>query len=326
MKNKTNQNILNEFHLGMFEYTGLPDTLPAKYFESYLQGLDRSKGQGGMCAFFRIPEGHASPGFPVGSLIATECTLGTDLTPYGLGSEVIAVTRNGWEYRANRYSDDIVVGFNNFTEKPCDDIIEDASMLAEVDKSIWYLIFWTRLAPVIRAADEKEKTEILTAFKNIKEGLPVTIVSKKILQEIGLEDNFTIEDVTRPDFADKIQYTARLREDILRWHYTRYGQVIQGDTKLAQQSVDEVNGTVSSSLILPLNMLKARKQMVEELNSKFGTDITVELSGAWRAEVTKYENDTGEDQIDETKTEESEESKTITEGGEDNEDDREADN
>ena len=302
MKKETNINILTEFHLGMFEYGNLPDTLIPKYFEGYLQGYgpEGKENNNGMCAFFRVPEGKGSSGFPAGSLIATTCTLGKDLNPYGRGSEVIAVSRNGWEFRANRYSDEIVVGFNNLSETPCNDIKEDADILTEIDISIRFLVFWTRLAPLVRAADEPEKNQIISAFKNMKEGIPVTIVSKKILQELGLSDTFTVEDLTRPEFADKIQHTARLREDILRWHYTRYGQTIQGDTKLAQQSVDEVNGTVSSSLIIPLNMLKARQEFVEEINRKFGTNITVQLAGPWRAEVTKYENETGESEIDGT--------------------------
>lgn len=293
MNKKQNYKLLKEFHLGMFEYTGLPDTLPAKYFESFL--IDENKG---MCAFFRIPEGHESPGFPVGSLIAANCTLGTDLTPYGHGSEVIATTQNGWEFRANRFSDDIVVGFNNLSETYCVDLDADAEMLADIDTSLDFLIFWTRLAPLVRVGDEKEKTQVVTAFKNMQKGIPVTLVTKKLLEDLGLQDSFSIDDLTRPDFADKIQYTARLREDVLRWHYTRYGQVVQGDTKLAQQSVDEVNGTVSSSLIIPLNMLAARREFVKELNRKFGTNIAVDFSGPWRGEITKYENDTGENSVD----------------------------
>ena len=296
MNTKQNLDILNEFHLGMFEYKNAPETFLTNYLELYLIS-------NGMVAAYRIPEGKGSSGFPEGSLIVTKCSLGTELNPYGEGAEVIATTKNGWSFRADRYSNDIALGYNNLTELPCEDIVSDADMLAEIDKSLTYLVFWTRLAPIIRAADEKEKTEIISAFKNIKEGLPVTIVSKKILKELGLEDTFSVEDLTRPDFADKIQHTARLREDILRWHYTRYGQTIQGDTKLAQQSVDEVNGTVSSSLILPLNMLKARRAFIDEVNRKFGTNITVELSGSWKAEVTKYENETGESEIDESSDE-----------------------
>lgn len=321
MNYKQNLNILNEFHLGMFEYKNAPDTFLTNYLEYYFI-------KNGMVAAFRIPEGKGSSGFPAGSLIVTTCSLGTELNPYGRGAEVIAVTKNGWEFRADRYSDKIAVGFNNLSELPCQDIKSDAEILAEVDKSIKFLVFWTRLAPIIRVCDEKERAEVMSAFKNIKEGYPVTITSKKILKELGLEDNFTVEDLTRPDFADKIQHTARLREDILRWHYTRYGQTIQGDTKLAQQSVDEVNGTVSSSLILPLNMLKARRAFIDEVNRKFNTNIEVELAGSWRAEVTKYENNTGESEIDaeapdqESDQESDQEPKTEeTEGGENNEND-----
>ena len=291
MNKKNNLNLLNEFHLGMFEYQNLPKTLYANYLEYYLM-------RDGMAAVFRIPEGRECPGFNVGDLIATSCTLGTDLNPYGRGSEIIAVTKNGWEFRANRYSNDIVLCFNNLSELPCVDMKDDAEMLAQIDKSLEFLIIWTRFVRLFRVADEKEKQELLTSFNNVKAGIPLTLVTKRILSDEFFADTFKAEDITEPELADKIQYTARFREDIIRWHYTRYGQVVQGDTKLAQQSVDEVNGTVSSSLIIPLNMLKVRKQFVEEINAKFGTNITVELSGAWRAEVTKYENNSGEPDID----------------------------
>ena len=38
--------------------------------------------------------------------------------------------------------------------------------------------------------------------------------------------------------------------------------------------------------------------MLEKVNAMFGTNITVELSGAWRAEVTTFENESGESSID----------------------------
>ena len=292
MNKKNNLNLLNEFHLGMFEYQNMPETLYFNYLEYYLM-------RDGMAAVFRIPEGRECPGFKVGDIIVTSCTLGTDLNPYGRGTEIIAVTKNGWEYRANRYSDDIVLCFNNLSELPCVDMKDDAEMLAQIDKSLEFLIIWTRFVRLFRVADEKEKQELLTSFNNVKAGIPLTIITKRILSDEFFKDDFNAEDITEPQLADKIQYTARFREDIIRWHYTRYGQVVQGDTKLAQQSVDEVNGTVSSSLIIPLNMLKVRKRFVSEINRKFGTNITVELSGAWRAEVTKYENNSGEADIDE---------------------------
>lgn len=289
---RENLQLLNEFHLGMFEYEGLPETIRTNYLEYWLQRY-------GFVAIVRYPEGQDVPGFKAGDLICTTCTLADSPDPYGEGTQVISITRNGISRTYKRDADDIVIGINNFAELGNPDTLSDACKLADIDLSLDFLIFWTRLSPLLKVADEKTKNDIIAAFSNIKEGIPVTIVTKKILEDLGISsDGVSVDMLTQPDFADKIQYTARLREDVLRWHYTRYGQVIQGDTKLAQQSVDEVNGTVSSSLIIPLNMLKCREKMIEEINSKFGLNASVRLSGAWRAEVTKYENETGENDID----------------------------
>ena len=297
---RQNLQTLNEFHLGMFEYEGLPETIRTNYLEYWLQKY-------GFAAIVRYPEGHEIPGFKAGDLICTFCQLADSPDPYGEGTQVISITRNGISRTYNRDDDDIVIGINNFSELGNPDTLADAEKLADIDLSLDFLIFWTRLSPLLKVADEKTKNDIITAFQNVKAGIPVTIVTKKILEDIGIgSDGVSVDMLTQPDFADKIQYTARLREDVLRWHYTRYGQVIQGDTKLAQQSVDEVNGTVSSSLIIPLNMLKCREKMIDEINAKFGLNASVRLSGAWRAEVTKYENETGEADIDNAETEDAE--------------------
>lgn len=289
-----NLQLLNEFHLGMFEYSGLPETLRTNYLEYWLQKY-------GHVAIFRTPADRATDGFPAGSLICATCTMGTELDPYGEGSEIIAVTRNGYSVTLDRYKDDVVLAFNNLSEMGNPDTYTDALRLAEIDISIDHLIFWTRLFSIFKVSDENTKRTIAEAFQNIEAGKPITVVSKKIFEDLGIgTEDVTAETLTSPEFAEKIQYTARLREDVLRWHYTRYGQVVQGDTKMAQQSVDEVNGTVSSSLIIPLNMLKARRDMIDAINSKFGLSATVDLSGPWRAEVTKYENESGEGEIDDT--------------------------
>jgi len=293
---KNNLQLLNEFHLGMFEYSGLPETLRTNYLEYWLQKY-------GKVAIFKVPAGRGSAGFQDGSLICATCTQGTELDPYGEGSEIIAVSRNGFSVTLDRYSDDVVLAFNNLSELGNPDTYTDALRLAEIDISIDHLIFWTRLFNIFTVADENTKRMIQEAFQNIEAGKPITVVSKKIFEDLGIgTEDVTSEMLTAPEFAEKIQYTARLREDVLRWHYTRYGQVVQGDTKMAQQSVDEVNGTVSSSLIIPLNMLKCRKEMIDEINKKFGLSASVKLSGAWRAEVTKYENESGEAEIDDTET------------------------
>ena len=293
----------------MFEYTNLPDTVDPLFLEAYLQDSDPDQ----FVAWWKLPAAFASPGFPEGSLIVSRATLGTKLNPYGEGSEVIAVTDNGHEKKfENRYGDDVVVGFNNILKTPCEDITIDSVTLGEIDLSILYLIHYTRLYPIFKAADEKTRDKIITAFKNMELGKPLTIIDQPLLEELGIEtQSIKIETITNPELSRVIQYTSKLREDVKRWHFTKYGQTINSSSKLAQETVDEVNGAVSASLIIPLSMLEARRRMIDEVNRKFGTDISVDFSGAWRAEVTRYEDISGEANIDGTP----EESENIEESG-----------
>ena len=289
---------LRQLHYSMFEYGNLPDTVDPFYIEEYLQ----SGQPQGYIAWWRLNASETSPGFPEGSLIVSSAALGTDLNPYGEGTEVIAVTANGKERRfRSRYDDDVVVGFNNILKTPCNDIEVDAETLSEVDISLLYLIHYTRLYPIFKAADEKTRDKIITAFKNMEVGKPLTIIDQPLLEELGIEtQSIKTETLTNPELAKVIQFTSKLREDIKRWHFTKYGQTINSSSKLAQETVDEVNGAVSASLIIPLSMLAARRAMIDEVNRKFGTDITVDFSGAWRAEVTRYEDISGEAEIDGT--------------------------
>lgn len=281
---RINREYLLETHVSMFEYSNLPETVNPFFLELYLQ-LET------MVVWLKDKRG---------DIIAIEGSRAGDLDVYGLGRDIIAVTRNGESYQL-KDGIDCIVGYNNRSMSACGDIYTDADTMSDIRTSIDFLIFWTRLSPLIRTADEKTKLKVIEAFRNIQKGVPVTLASKKILADFGINDDIDITNLTQPDFADKIQYTSKLYDDVIRWHFTKYGQAIHGDGKAAQESVDEVNSTTSQSLVLPLSMLKVRREMIDKVNAMWDLNITVELSGAWRAEVTDYENETGEGSIDESK-------------------------
>ena len=278
----SNEAMILETHCAMFEYKNLPKSVNRYFLEMYLQTQ-------GAVVWLDDPDN--------GGILALEGNTTDKLDAYGIGENVIAVSRNGKEYTRERGAD-CVVGYNNLTMTPCFDIFTDAQTLAEIQTSIDFLIFWTRLSPLVRVSDEKMKIKVVEAFKNIQRGIPVTLASKKVLAEFGIPDDISVDMLTQPDFADKIQYTAKLYDDVLRWHMTRYGHATNGNSKAAQQTVDEVDSTASQSMILPLSMLAARREMIDAVNDMFDLDIEVELSGAWRAEVTAYERQSGEASID----------------------------
>ena len=98
-------------------------------------------------------------------------------------------------------------------------------------------------------------------------------------------------EITDVKNADKLQYIVKAIDDVMRWYLTLYGQAIQGNAKLAQQTVDEVQGTTSASFILPNDKLRMRKKAIEEVNALFGTDIEVDFSDAWKTESVKYKKE-----------------------------------
>ena len=274
----SNEAMLLETHVSMFEYINLPKSVNKYFLELYLQTQ-------GCVVWLDAPDN--------GGILAIEGCTTDDLDAYGIGRNVIATTRNGKEYNLERDAD-CVVGYNNLTMTGCMDIFTDAQTLADIQTSIDFLIFWTRLSPLVRVSDEKLKLKVIDAFKNIQRGIPVTIASKKVLADFGIPDDITIDMLTQPDFADKIQYTAKLYDDVLRWHMTRYGHATNGNSKMAQQTVDEVDSTVSQSMILPLSMLAARKEMIdyEEMSGEGNIDGTPDDSAAPAEDSTDNDMDT----------------------------------
>ena len=70
-----------------------------------------------------------------------------------------------------------------------------------------------------------------------------------------------------------------------------YGMNSQGSSKLAQQTVDEVNQDNNASMIIPHDMLRMRQNGVEELNKKFGWNSEVSFSECWMSRLANMDDE-----------------------------------
>jgi hypothetical protein len=95
-----------------------------------------------------------------------------------------------------------------------------------------------------------------------------------------------------------LQYITKVVDDYMRWCFGLYGQTIQGNGKLAQQSVDEVNGQTSTSFILPNDMLYQRRLWLDRMKAKGFVPETAEIdfSTAWKVEEVKYQKEADVDE------------------------------
>lgn len=189
--------------------------------------------------------------------------------------------------------------FNNSTRTPTIDIMTFSSLLTEIDVSLDKIIKMTRYCKVPVVNNQKEKDQIENIFKDIELGNLKAVTSLKndidklMSSYTDSKDNEikTIE-LTDVEKSNNIQYLTLLRNSLKEIFYTKYGHSIRNTAKLAQQSKDEVNDLSVTSLILPFNMLKNRKQGWVRVNELFGTNYTCEFSELINIELMKTEEPT----------------------------------
>lgn len=259
---------LCNFVTQMFDYSGLPDTIDTNYLERYfnLHGSavlvpDTSTGE--WCASYGSRSG--------------------DVGFYGIGNTAVGANP---VFSFEENIDNVAWGWNNATHTPTLIIFEVAEMLAEIERSILNVTQNARSTKPIITRNDKVKTQIETFFKKQKEGETFVPMAENVLADI-LEKS-DARDVITLDLEEKnvnqLQNLLNARDNILRWFYNQLGHAQQNTNKLAQQSKDEINDSNSVSLVLPEQMLKERKIMIEKFNDISGYNASVEFSNLWKHE------------------------------------------
>jgi len=278
MKNKTQNrvryatysNLLFNTMLEMFEWQNLPDTIPKRFLENILHTT-------GEVFISRIND----------KLIASHGTLSGEVDEYGLCTECIAVCPRG-EAQGKR-GVDIAYGINNDSATPDMLIYWIAHLLAESDKSIKLNVIYSRLLKIPKVSSDKDKAMFEEILKKVMDGEPKAFASSDSLDlELGAgTETFELTDANK---IDKLPYLTQFFEDCLKRFYNFYGQPMQNQNKRAQSISDEIHGQDSVSFILPMQMLKCRQVLCEEVNRIFGTDISVDFSPVWKVELAGFIN------------------------------------
>lgn len=277
---RANFNEVASVPLNMFDYDGIPEDL-REYFEDFEKYLI----MGGCLAIGKLDGKYV---FVRGGLG------GGELDNYGYPTRFIGATGNGksvdW-----KVGEDCVVFWNNKSHSPDLDVLKTTDLLTDVDISIDCNIYYSRLYPIPCVKDEKEKMQITEILANLqKGGKNATVINrKKDVTDLvdGKGDEIPVLNITDVSNADKIQYLARFREDVKRWYFNRNGHDLQGSSKMAQQSVEEINNNNSISMIYPLDKYEMRKKAVDEFNELFGENMTVTFSPTLLIEYEKFVRD-----------------------------------
>lgn len=253
----------------MFTWSGLPDTIPQKWLESYLL-VD------GQCAVINTDKG----------LFATNGGMGADPNEYYIPTKYIVT--NPWlpegSTAGKQYTIDgndknaVLVRNDTYTVGLMPLLVKYCTQMVENDITMSIADIWVRATVALSAADDQTRESAEQWLRDLRKGRLGVIGEAPFLagnQNESLRTN-PIGTVagTLTDLIEYHQYLkAGLYNDIgLNSNYNMKREAIMSnETKLNDDALHPLIDT----------MLACRKEAAEEINKLFGTNISVEFNSAW---------------------------------------------
>lgn len=190
--------------------------------------------------------------------------------------------------------EDVVLYYNGGLAAADLNVPRFSFILSEIDKSIKANVKYTRMNPLIKVKDSKEKAQLDKAIKDSDidnpKGENYTYISEetlKDLEEAGREVVLNLSDVSA---SDKIQYLSHLHLDIMNRFNVMFGVPANTTGKMAQQSIEEISGADAQSWLIPLDMLKEAKEFCERLKKTFGLDVSAHFGIIHEMNFQKFVN------------------------------------
>ena len=314
--------------ISMFTYRG--ENVPAEILE-YQSFIDIYAMLGGVAAIWKLTPDkcpNSQNDTMEGKWVITPADFAGSPDTYGFGRDLICTIKSGCTHIFENWRDnpEVAVIFNNSNYSPDMNIGRFSDMLAELEVSMKLNVLFARMYPMPIASSTKIQKAIETAIENMRNGKIATVLNEDALSQYvsdtatGAGAGINTVNLTEVEKSQYIQYLAKFRDDLMRWFYSLYGMNSQGSSKMAQQTVDEVNQDNNSSMILPHDMLRMRQKCLEnQVNKKFGWDMEVSFSECWMSRLANMDDEfkTTDEQLEEVNNEETE-TKTVEPEAEEN--------
>ena len=256
--------------LRMFEYKNLPETIPQRELELILQTCrfviwTKDKENKNLFVFYGglggVPNEYYQPTQAIVSNPYLKFTKVLNLDDY-IKDDGNAVL--GW-------NDSMHMGLYPLNNRY-------ACLLAECDLSLKYELVNIRLKNILTSDDDSTKTSVKTMFEDVENGTGYGIVvTKNFMEESSLKDipfNSSSSHNNLKDIIESKQY-------LMGSWYNELG--LNANYNMKREAINESEADLNEDSLLPMidDMLQQRKTMVDSVNKKFGTNITVKLSSSW---------------------------------------------
>lgn len=264
----------------MFKWSGLPDTIPQKYIELYLQingccGVASVNGElyaliGGLGG---MPDAYYNPTQFVVANPALELS-----KTYDIDKDCVII-RNDTFYHG------LVALYNKY-----------ASALTENELSLYMASVNTRIQSIVGAKDDRTKEAAEKYLDDILKGK-----LSAIAENTFFDDDLKTHQITSYGtnaIGDLIEYEQYLKAS---W-YNELG--LNANYNMKREALNSAESSINDDILFPLvdEMLRERQDGARKINEMFGTDISVELASSWMdnkkeetAEIKAIDPETEED-------------------------------
>lgn len=244
----------------MFRWSGLPDTIPARYLELYLQ-----------------MNGNACIAEYDGKLWAFVGGLGGEPDPYYMPTVCVVsnpALKMDRDYKINQ--DCIIIPNDSLYMGLIPLMNRYGSGLVEAELSLNIALINSRLVALIEAMDDRSKDAAQKMLDDIRDGKLGVIGSKTAWEEgnIAATPYGQTGNRTLTDLIETIQY---LRASF----FNEIG--LDANFNMKRESINAGESQLNRDALLPLvdDMLRMRQEGAEKVNAMFGTNISVDYASAW---------------------------------------------
>lgn len=267
----------------IFKYENLPESIPAKELEIQLQRF-------GHCGIFEHN----------GELYALKGSMAGRPNAYYLPTKYLIANPyldiHG-EFIVNSGDKDtlIIAGNDTMYQGLTPLIGRTSKQLVENDISLMMANFNSRMSAIISAADDATLQGIKDYAKAIVDGkLSIAIADNKFFESLKVSP--TAQASSNEKITDLLEFNAFLQGQLFKM----LGIPFSTNKKREAVLSSEVEQDDNSCQPFIDDMLSTRREWVEKVNQKFGTQITVDFDGVWKKLEQERNNEVNNEEEDET--------------------------
>lgn len=156
-----------------------------------------------------------------------------------------------------------------------------SSLIADSELTLYIANIWKRASKVISASDDQTIQSAREYVKKIEDGDISIISTNPILNDL----NINTDNVTSVSINELIQYDNYIKSIL----YNEIGLSFNKSLKKERLITSEVEQDNNSIYPFIDNMYSCRVKGVEEINTKFDLDISVDFNSSWSKNKTENE-------------------------------------